>query len=342
MARLSVTDLSVTYRTGDGDLTAVDRVTFDIQDNEIFGIVGESGCGKSTLGDSFLQLLDENGSISGGSIVYDGMDLAAMTDRELADEVRGNKISMIFQDPNASLDPVYTVGQQLVETITKHLDMNKKAARERAIELLDDVGIPDPEDRIDNYPHSFSGGQLQRIVIAIALSCEPGLLIADEPTTGLDVSIQAQILDLLEELAESHETSIVMITHDLGVVAEICDRVGVMYAGNMVEIAPIQQLFDAPRHPYTQALLDSIPERHGMKEDLTVIPGHPPDLRQPPTGCRYNPRCDQVCGMECETGDVPPTYDVEGTDVMCYLYDEGVNEAYEGPTNIVAEPGGDD
>jgi len=311
MARLSVNELSVTYRTEGGDLTAVDNVSFDVLDNEIFGIVGESGCGKSTLGDTFLQLLDENGHISGGSITYDGTNLAALSEKELAENVRGSEISMIFQDPNASLDPVYTVGQQLIETITKHLNLDRSAARERAIKILDDVGIPDPGDRIDDYPHSFSGGQLQRIVIAIALSCEPGLLIADEPTTGLDVSIQAQILDLLNDLAGSHETSIILITHNLGVVAEVCDRVGVMYAGNMVEIAPVEPLFESPEHPYTRALLESIPERHGIKEGLTVIPGHPPDLRHPPDGCRYNPRCPdarEVCQrIHPDNREVPGT-----------------------------------
>lgn len=340
MARLSVQNLSVTYRTRSGDTRAVDRVSFDIADDEIFGVVGESGCGKSTLAATFLRLLDDNGEITGGAISYDGRELTALTDRELADEVRGSQISMVFQDPNTSLDPVYTVGQQLIETIKRHLDVTDSEARERAIQSLDDVGIPSPEERLDDYPHQFSGGMKQRAVIAIALSCDPGLLIADEPTTGLDVSIQAQILDLLERINRERDTAIMLITHDLGVVAEICDRVGVMYAGNTAEIGSVERIFDDPKHPYTRALLRSLPESHGMGEELRVIEGSPPDLSNPPAGCKYAPRCSELCCEACETGDVPPMYR-DGTDVRCYLYDDEANPAYDGETEIVAEPGGD-
>ncbi|WP_232702488.1 ABC transporter ATP-binding protein [Halobacterium wangiae] len=337
MTRLSTNGLSVTYRTKQGDVGAVDRVSFDINSDEIFGIVGESGCGKSTLANTFLRLLDDNGEITGGSIEYKGRDLTTLTERELADEVRGSEISMVFQDPNTSLDPVYTIGQQLVETIRRHLGVTKREARERAIQTLDDVGIPSPEDRLDDYPHQFSGGMKQRAVIAIALSCDPDLLIADEPTTGLDVSIQAQILELLERINEEKDTAIMLITHDLGVVADVCDRVGVMYAGNMVEIGGVEAIFDDPKHPYTRALLRSLPEAHSMQDELTVIEGAPPDLRNPPEGCRYAARCDELCCDACETGDIPPLYR-DGTDVRCYLYDEAENPEYDGQTRVVAEP----
>ncbi|AHG04366.1 ABC transporter ATP-binding protein [Halobacterium sp. DL1] len=337
MTRLSTNGLSVTYRTKQGDVRAVDRVSFDINSDEIFGIVGESGCGKSTLANTFLRLLDENGEITGGTIEYKGRDLTTLTERELADEVRGSEISMVFQDPNTSLDPVYTIGQQLIETIRRHLDVSKREARERAIQTLDDVGIPSPEDRLDDYPHQFSGGMKQRAVIAIALSCDPDLLIADEPTTGLDVSIQAQILELLERINEEKDTAIMLITHDLGVVADVCDRVGVMYAANMVEIGGVEAIFDDPKHPYTRALLRSLPEAHSMQDELTVIEGAPPDLRNPPDGCRYAPRCDELCCDACETGDIPALYR-DGTDVRCYLYDEAENPEYEGQTQVVAEP----
>jgi oligopeptide/dipeptide ABC transporter ATP-binding protein len=338
MTRLSTTNLSVAYRTKGSDVTAVDRVSFDIERDEIFGVVGESGCGKSTLANTFLRLLDDNGEITGGSITYEGRDLTRLTENELASEIRGSEISMVFQDPNTSLDPVYTIGQQLIETIRRHLDVSKSDARDRAIQALSDVGIPSPEERLDDYPHQFSGGMRQRAVIAIALSCDPGLLIADEPTTGLDVSIQAQILDLLQRINEEKDTTIMLITHDLGVVAEVCDRVGVMYAGNMVEIGDVEPIFDEPKHPYTQALLRSLPEAHSIKEDLAVIEGSPPDLQNPPDGCRYAPRCNQICGDACETGDIPSMYH-DGTDVRCYLYDEAENPDYDGETRVIPEPG---
>ena len=335
--RLSVRDLEVTYYTKDDEITAVDRVSFDIQNDEIFGVVGESGCGKSTLASTILRLLDDNGEITGGEIRYGDQDLVTMSEKELSRKVRGKEISMVFQDPNTSLDPVYTIGQQLIETIRQHLDVSKQEARQRAIQSLEDVGIPSPEDRLDDYPHQFSGGMRQRAVIAIALSCDPSLLIADEPTTGLDVSIQAQILELLRDINENHDTSVVLITHDLGVVAEICDRVGVMYAGNLVEISQVEVIYDDPKHPYTQDLLRSIPETHEMKEELTVIQGNPPDLRSPPDGCRYHPRCSKVCSEACETGDVPQVYHEDGSTVRCYLYDAAENPEYEGTTEVADE-----
>lgn len=332
--RLSVRDLQVTYTTKHDEVNAVDRVSFDVQNDEIFGVVGESGCGKSTLASTILRLLDDNGEITGGEIRYGDWDLAAMSESELAKQIRGREISMVFQDPNTSLDPVYTIGRQLIETIRQHLDVSKQEARQRAIQSLADVGIPSPEDRLDDYPHQFSGGMRQRVVIAIALSCDPGLLIADEPTTGLDVSIQAQILDLLEDINDNHDTSIILITHDLGVVAEVCDRVGVMYAGNLVEVSPVDVVYDDPKHPYTEDLLRSIPETHEMKSELTVIKGTPPDLREPPSGCRYHPRCTKVCSDACETGDIPQEYREDGSVVRCYLYDAAENPEYEGSARV--------
>lgn len=339
MTRLSARGLSVSYRTQHGTVRAVDRVSFDIAADEIFGVVGESGCGKSTLADSIPGLIDGNGEISGGDLTYEGRSLTDLSERDLANTVRGKQISMVFQDPNSSLDPVYTIGEQLIETIRKHLDLSKTDARERAIELLDDVGIPSPAERLDDYPHQFSGGMKQRAVIAIAVSCEPGLLVCDEPTTGLDVTIQSQILDLLQDINKNRDTAIMLITHDLGVVAEICDRVGVMYAGNMVERASVESIFDDPKHPYTQALLRSLPESHEMKESLTAIPGSPPDLKNPPAGCKYHPRCDQVCGEACTSGDVPAHYHDDESEVQCVLYDSSINPDFEGPTEVVTEPG---
>lgn len=333
--RLRVDDLSVTYHTDDHDVTAVDRVSFDIDSDEIFGVVGESGCGKSTLASTILRLLDDNGEITGGRIDYAGTDLTALSERQLSREIRGKEISMVFQDPSSSLDPVYTIGEQLIETIREHLDVSRSEARERAVQSLADVGIPSPAERLDDYPHQYSGGMRQRVVIAIALSCEPGLLVADEPTTGLDVSIQAQILDLLADINENHDTAVMLITHDLGVVAETCDRVGVMYAGNFVEVSDVETIYDDPKHPYTSDLLGSMPETHDVKEDLTVIQGSPPDLRAPPAGCRYHPRCSVQCCDACEEGDVPPVYRDGDSDVRCYVYDAEKNPEYEGRTEIV-------
>jgi oligopeptide/dipeptide ABC transporter ATP-binding protein len=337
--RLSVRDLEVTYTTKHDEIRAVDRVSFDVRRNEIFGVVGESGCGKSTLANTILRLLDDNGRITGGEILYGDRDVATMSESDLATRVRGREISMVFQDPNTSLDPVYTIGRQLIETIRQHLDVSREEARQRAIQSLADVGIPSPADRLNDYPHQFSGGMRQRVVIAIALSCDPGLLIADEPTTGLDVSIQAQILDLLEDINDNHDTSVILITHDLGVVAEVCDRVGVMYAGNLVEVSPVEVVYDDPKHPYTEDLLRSIPETHEMKEELTVIEGTPPDLRDPPAGCRYHPRCGKVCSDACETGDIPQEYRTDDSTVRCYLYDATENPDYEGSTAVADDSG---
>lgn len=330
---LELEELTVNYSTRQGDITAVDRVSLRVAENEIVGIVGESGCGKSTLAAAIPGLLDENGYVAGGSCRFRGRELTGMDEQSLREDVRGTDISMVFQDPGASLDPVFTVGQQLVETITRHFDVSDEEARERAISVLDDVGIPDPADRLDEYPHSFSGGMQQRVLIAIALACEPDLLIADEPTTGLDVSIQAQILKLLRDINESRGTSVLLITHDLGVVAQICDRVCVMYAGNTVEVATTANIFENPKHPYTEALLASIPD-NATGERLEIISGSPPELNAPPSGCRYHPRCEKVCSEACETGDIPPMYD-DGGMVRCYLYDTAENPEYGGETREI-------
>jgi len=327
---LEINNLTVKYGTEEGDVTAVDRVSFEMGSDEIVGIIGESGCGKSTFASAIPKLLDENGYIDQGECKFKSRDLAGMTENELRKEIRGTEISMVFQDPGASLDPVFTVGQQVIETLTTHLDISKGEARERAISVLEDVGIPEPESRLNDYPHTFSGGMQQRVLIAIALACEPDLLIADEPTTGLDVSIQAQILKLLKRINAERDTAILLITHDLGVVAQICDRVSVMYAGNIVEQATTEDLFDDFKHPYTAGLFKSIPEKATPGHKLDVVSGSPPELRNPPKGCKYHPRCEQICSEACETGDVPPNYQVDDTSVRCYLYDEAENPDYDG------------
>jgi oligopeptide/dipeptide ABC transporter ATP-binding protein len=256
--------------------------------------VGESGCGKSVTALSIMGLIPKPpAKIVDGSVLFDGRDLTKLNDRQLED-VRGRQVAMIFQDPMTSLNPTFKIGSQITETLRRHFDMKKEAARKRAVELLEEVGIPDAAGRLDNYPHQFSGGMRQRVMIAIALSCNPKLLIADEPTTALDVTIQAQILDLLQRLREEHEMAMIIITHDMGVVAEAADDVAVMYAGQIVEQANVLELFENPEHPYTEALLGALPqlEGEGIREGrLTAIPGRPPDLVNPPEACRFAARC---------------------------------------------------
>jgi len=320
MTKLNITELDVVYHTRRGELKAVEEASLTIEDGEIFGIVGESGSGKSTLAKSIIGLLSENGEIINGEIWYEDTEISRLTDKELSRDIRGEKISMVFQDASASLDPVYTIGSQIVETLRANIGMSSKEARKRAIQLLGDVGISSPEKRLSEYPHTFSGGMRQRAVLAIALSCNPGLLIADEPTTGLDVTIQSQILDLMKDLQKEFGTSIMYISHDLGTVAEICDRIAVMYAGSIVEVGTVRQVYENPKHPYTQALLRSLPERHEFHKELYSMPGSPPDLVEPPMGCKFHPRCEQICGKECESEDIPPMYTQGDTDVRCYLY----------------------
>jgi peptide/nickel transport system ATP-binding protein len=288
---LRVEDLRVEFHTEDGVVHAVDGITYEVARGRTLGIVGESGSGKTVSALTALGLTRPLGAHVSGRVLFEGKDLVALSDREMR-VIRGNEIAMVFQDPLSSLHPLFRVGDQVIEAIRAHRDVSKSAARERAIELFDMVGIPDAERRVYDYPHEFSGGMRQRAMIAMALSNEPKLLIADEPTTALDVTVQAQILALLERLQRELGMAIVIITHDLGVVAELADDVAVMYAGRIVEAASVKLAFDAPEHPYTWGLLKSIPRLSGRRdEQLVPIPGTPPSLIRRPTGCHFHPRC---------------------------------------------------
>lgn len=291
-ALLTVQDLCVEFPTRRGVLQALDHVSFSIAPGEVLGVVGESGAGKSLTGSSIIGLLDAPGRISSGQILLEGERIDNLNQNQMR-KIRGRKIGAIFQDPLTSLNPLYTVGQQLAETIVTHLPLSWKQARERAIELLEATGIPAARERIDHYPHQFSGGMRQRVVIALALAAEPKLIVADEPTTALDVSIQAQIIDLLKKLCRSQGTSVMLITHDMGVIAETADRVAVMYAGRVIEIGPVQDVIQKPSHPYTRGLMRSIPTLHAGLERLEQIPGSMPRLNAIPAGCAFNPRCDR-------------------------------------------------
>jgi oligopeptide/dipeptide ABC transporter ATP-binding protein len=308
MALLEVNDLKTHFFTREGVVQAVDGVSFQVEKGRTLGIVGESGCGKSVTALSIMGLIPKPpAKIVDGSVLFDGRDLTNLSDRQLED-VRGRQVAMIFQDPMTSLNPTFRIGSQITETLKRHFDMPRDQARRRAVELLEEVGIPDAAGRLDDYPHQFSGGMRQRVMIAIALSCNPALLIADEPTTALDVTIQAQILDLLERLREEHEMAMIIITHDMGVVAEAADDVAVMYAGQIVEQAPVLELFENPEHPYTEALLGALPqlEGEGIREGrLTAIPGRPPDLVNPPEGCRFAARCPYRELDNCENEPQP-------------------------------------
>ena len=293
---LEVNNLKTYFFTRGGVVKAVDDVSFTIKPGETLGLVGESGCGKSVTALSVMRLVaDPPGKIVGGEINFSGENILEKNQNEMTD-LRGSKISMIFQDPMTSLNPVFTVGYQISETVKRHRkELNKDQSWKRAIEMLDLVRIPDAKRRVKNYPHEFSGGMRQRVMIAIALACNPKLLIADEPTTALDVTIQAQILELMKGLSKEFDTAVMLITHDLGVVAGTCEFVNVMYAGHIIESAPVKQIFETPAHPYTVGLLHSIPrldDQRGIK--LTPIGGQPPDLLNPPAGCPYAPRCPKV------------------------------------------------
>lgn len=283
--------LRTTFYTEEGRLDAIDGIDFYINKGETLGVVGESGCGKSVTALSLLRLIAwPPGRITGGRVWFEGEEILSKPEGYMK-KIRGNKISMIFQEPMTSLNPLFTVGNQISEALEIHKNMEKKEARSRAVEMLKLVGIPLPGQIVDDYPHQLSGGMRQRVMIAIALACDPSLLIADEPTTALDVSIQAQILELMKELKEKLETSIMMITHDLGVIAEVADRVVVMYAGQIVEHSPVSELFNKPLHPYTEGLLKSIPRIDREDEKIEPIKGVVPDLIDPPDGCRFAPRC---------------------------------------------------
>jgi oligopeptide transport system ATP-binding protein len=292
---LQVKDLQTQFFTQDGIVKAVDGVSFNLEEGETLGIVGESGCGKSVTVLSIMRLIpNPPGKIVGGQVLFDGEDLLKVDDEEIR-RVRGNKIAMIFQDPMTSLNPVLTICRQISESLELHLNMSKDAARKRSIELLELVGIPEAAKRIDDYPHQFSGGMRQRVMIAMGLSCNPQLLIADEPTTALDVTIQAQIIDLVKRLQRELGMAVIWITHDLGVVAGMCKRVLIMYAGNIIEQAPVEEVYANPRHPYTLGLLASIPRLDAVRKSrLSPIEGLPPDLIDMPDACPFNPRCPYV------------------------------------------------
>lgn len=316
---LKVKGLKTYFYDRKGKVPAVDGVDFIVRKGETLGIVGESGCGKSVTSMSILKLLPPEGKVVEGEILFKGRDLTKCSSSEM-EKIRGKEIAMIFQEPMTSLNPVYTVGQQIGEMIKTHEQLSKKQLREKAIEMLKLVGIPSPEKRIDEYPHELSGGMRQRVMIAMALSCNPELLIADEPTTALDVTIQAQILELMRELKNKLGTSIMMITHDLGVIAEMADYVLVMYAGMVMEYCSVRDLFQKPLHPYTQGLINALPRIDDAKDKLYVIEGSVPSLYDMPEGCRFWPRCPHAKEI-CKTR-IPELYDCGGRKVRCFLYDD--------------------
>jgi len=319
---LDIRDLRTYFYTQDGIVKAVDGVDFAVRRGEIVALVGESGCGKSVTSLSILRLIAYPGRIVSGRVIFDGVDLLTLPRRKMP-EIRGSRISMIFQQPTSCLNPVFDIGYQLAEVLHIHHMLQRGDRRERAIELLRMVGIPDPERRISAFPHELSGGQAQRAMIAMALACNPELLIADEPTTALDVTIQAQILDLMRKLQAEMQTAIILITHDLGIVADMASRVAVMYAGRIVEEAPTLNVFKEPLHPYTQGLLASVPVLGLVKDELDVIPGVVPNLIDLPPGCRFAPRCRpcQKKGLDICTQEEPPLKSVaQGHKVRCWLY----------------------
>jgi peptide/nickel transport system ATP-binding protein len=322
---LDVHDLHTSFKTSDGVVRAVDGVDFHVDRGEILGLVGESGCGKSVTSLSLMGLVAKPGKVDAGQVIFDGRDLLTLSPKELR-AMRGDRISMIFQQPTSSLNPVYNVGRQIGEVLELHRRMKRGPARDRAAEMLKMVGIPDPIGRLGAFPHSLSGGMAQRVMIAMALALEPELLIADEPTTALDVTIQAQILDLMRDLQHETGTAIILITHDLGVVAEMCDRVAVMYAGEIVEQTDVRTLFASPKHPYTQGLIGSVPTLGQVQPELTTIPGAVPNLIDLPPACRFAPRCVARVELNVEHCEEihPELRAVEGGgadhDVRCWIY----------------------
>jgi oligopeptide/dipeptide ABC transporter ATP-binding protein len=333
---LEVKGLKTYFYTEDGVVRAVDGVSFEVYPGEVLGLVGESGCGKSVTSLSIMRLISKPGRIDEGEILLDGENLLKLPEDEMI-KVRGNRISMIFQQPQTALNPVFKVGDQLAEVLDVHQDLGKEAGWKRAVSLLKMVGVPDPERRAEAYPHELSGGMAQRVMIAMALACVPELLIADEPTTALDVTIQAQILDLMRDLRREMGTSVILITHDLGVVAEMAERVAVMYAGEIVEQTDVNTLFDQPLHPYTQGLIGSIPVLGEIKERLDVIPGSVPNLVNLPPGCRFAPRCQArfkygcaICAeIKPELQEIKP-----GHLVRCWLYQNAEEHGHVAPLKV--------
>jgi len=331
---LEVNDLHVTFSTYGGTVKAVRGVNFYLKKGETLAIVGESGCGKSVTSNAIMRLIpDPPGKITGGRILFKGKDLTKLSDKDMR-SIRGVDISMIFQDPMTALNPTLTIGTQLIEGVMQHQKLSKEAATKKALEMMNLVGIPSPEERLKQYPHQFSGGMRQRIVIAIALICEPELLIADEPTTALDVTIQAQILELFEKIQEVTGVSIILITHDLGVVASIADRIAVMYAGKIIETGTKRDVFYRSEHPYTKGLLNSVPRLDLQEKELTSIDGTPPDLFSPPRGCPFVARCSYA--MEVCDHIYPAATELSAShDVNCWLQDERAKKllAVSSPVN---------
>jgi oligopeptide/dipeptide ABC transporter ATP-binding protein len=316
---LTVKDLTVQFKTEEGIFTAIENVSFTLGEQRTLAIVGESGSGKSVTSLAIMQLLAGNGRITSGEIVLDGENLLKLPPHEVQHRILGQQISMIFQEPMTALNPILKVGDQITEVLLEHQQITKREAYQRAVEVLREVGIPSPEKRIDQYPHELSGGMRQRVMIAMGLVSEPKVMIADEPTTALDVTIEAQILDLLEKLKTTFKTSILFVTHDLNVVADIADDVIVMYAGQIVERGSVLDVFEQPRHPYTRGLLSAMPTLEGDKDDLPTIRGVVPSIANRPSGCRFHTRCDYAfdrCPLEA-----PPIYRVEQQDVRCFLFD---------------------
>jgi oligopeptide transport system ATP-binding protein len=335
---LEVKNLRTTFRTEDGPVTAVNGLSFALDAGETLGIVGESGSGKSVTALSIMRLLAKNAAVTADTIAFDGENLETKSEADMR-KIRGNKIAMIFQDPMTSLNPVLTIGDQISEAVRLHMGANKREANDRAVEMLRKVRIPSPENRLRDYPHQFSGGMRQRVMIAMALSCNPQLLIADEPTTALDVTIQAQVLELMNDLQRETGTAIIMITHDLGVVAEVCKNVLVMYGGNMVEYGTADDIFAQPRMPYTQGLLASLPRLDDTDHcRLSPIEGQPPNLLRLPKGCAFEPRCSYRMPI-CD--EPVPLYDFSGGHVArCFLYDERTKSerSIETPNAPVVSP----
>jgi oligopeptide/dipeptide ABC transporter ATP-binding protein len=331
---LEVRNLKTYFYTEDGLVRAVDGVNFEVYPGEVLGLVGESGCGKSVTSLSIMRLIAPPGKVVEGQILLDGRNLLELPEEEMI-KVRGNKISMIFQQPQTALNPVFQVDDQIAEVLNIHQDFGKEAGKKRAVDLLKMVGIPDAERRAESYPHELSGGMAQRVMIAMALACVPELLIADEPTTALDVTIQAQILDLMRDLRAKMGTSVILITHDLGVIAEMAERVAVMYAGEIVEQADVNSLFDQPLHPYTQGLIGSIPVLGKIKDRLDVIPGSVPNLVDLPPGCRFAPRCAAREKYACKICAEKRPDLIEATPghlVRCWLYQNA--EGHEAPLKL--------